>query len=152
MPIIEINHLTKDYGDVRAVDDLSFGIEAGTIAGFLGPNGSGKTTTLRSLLSLVTPSEGSATIGGKPYGELRDPLREVGAMLEAAAHPARSARNHLRVLAAEARVPRSRVDELLQLVELGGAASRRVGGFSLGAPAPRSGRRADRGPGDPGSR
>jgi ABC-2 type transport system ATP-binding protein len=132
MPIIEINQLTKDYGDVRAVDDLSFAVEAGTIAGFLGPNGSGKTTTLRSLLSLVTPSVGSATIGGKAYGELRDPLRQVGAMLEAAAHPARSARNHLRVLAAEARVPRSRVDELLDLVELGSAAGRRVGEFSLG--------------------
>jgi ABC-2 type transport system ATP-binding protein len=132
MSIIEINHLTKHYGAVRAVDDLSFSIEAGTIAGFLGPNGSGKTTTLRSLLGLVTPSVGGATFGGKEYAELREPLREVGAMLEAAAHPARSARNHLRILAAEARVPRSRVDELLALVELTGAARRKVGGFSLG--------------------
>jgi ABC-2 type transport system ATP-binding protein len=132
MTIIEVDHLTKDYGDVRAVDDLSFAIEAGTIAGFLGPNGSGKTTTLRSLLGLVTPTVGRATFGGKGYAELREPLREVGAMLEAAAHPARSARNHLRILAAEARVPRSRVDELLALVELTGAAGRKVGGFSLG--------------------
>jgi ABC-2 type transport system ATP-binding protein len=132
MSIIEINHLTKDYGAVRAVDDLSFEVEAGTIAGFLGPNGSGKTTTLRSLLGLVAPTGGSTTIAGRPYRELRDPLREVGVMLEAATHPARSARNHLRVLAAEAGVPRSRVDELLDLVELGGAAGRKVGGFSLG--------------------
>jgi ABC-2 type transport system ATP-binding protein len=132
MSLIEVTCLTKDYGPVRAVDDLSFKIEAGVIAGFLGPNGSGKTTTLRSLLGLVTPTAGAATIAGRPYRELRDPLHEVGVMLEAAAHPARSARGHLRVVAAEARVPRSRVDELLDLVELRGAADRKVGGFSLG--------------------
>ena len=132
MSVIEVSRLTKDYGAVRAVDDLSFKVEAGVIAGFLGPNGSGKTTTLRSLLGPVAPTAGSATIAGRPYRELRDPLREVGALLEAAAHPARSARSHLRVVAAEARVPRSRVDELLDLVELRGAAERKVGGFSLG--------------------
>jgi ABC-2 type transport system ATP-binding protein len=132
MPLIVIQNLVKHYGPVRAVDDLSFGVEAGTITGFLGPNGSGKTTTLRALLGLLTPTSGSATIGGRPYGALTAPLREVGAMLEAAAHPSRSARDHLRILAAEARVPRSRVDELLGLVELDGAANRRVGGFSLG--------------------
>ena len=132
MSVIEVSRLTKDYGAVRAVDDLSFNVQAGVIAGFLGPNGSGKTTTLRSLLGLVAPTAGAATIAGRPYRELRDPLREVGALLEATAHPARSARSHLRVVAAEARVPRSRVDELLDLVELRGAAERKVGGFSLG--------------------
>jgi ABC-2 type transport system ATP-binding protein len=133
MSVIEINHLAKRFGDVRAVDDLSFAIEAGTVAGFLGPNGSGKTTTLRTLVGLVAPTAGGATINGRPYRDLRYPLREVGALLEAsAAHPARTARNHLRVLAAEARVPRSRVDELLELVDLGAAADRRAGGFSLG--------------------
>jgi ABC-2 type transport system ATP-binding protein len=132
MPLIEITNLTKDYGDVRAVDDLSFGVEAGVITAFLGPNGSGKTTTLRSLLGLVAPTSGTATIDGRAYAGLAAPLHVVGAMLEASAHPARSARNHLRVLAAEARVPASRVDELLALVELEGAADRRAGGFSRG--------------------
>jgi ABC-2 type transport system ATP-binding protein len=132
MPLVEIRDLIKDYGQVRAVDGLSFGVEPGTITGFLGPNGSGKTTTLRALLGLLTPTSGSATIAGRPYRELAAPLREVGAMLEAAAHPARTARNHLRILAAEASVPRTRVDELLALVELSAAADRRVGGFSLG--------------------
>jgi ABC-2 type transport system ATP-binding protein len=132
MSIIHISHLTKDYGSVRAVDDLSFRIEAGVIAGFLGPNGSGKTTTLRSLLGLIAPTAGATAIAGCPYRDLREPLREVGVMLEASAHPARTARNHLRVRATEAGVPRSRVDELLDLVELRGAADRKVGGFSLG--------------------
>ena len=132
MPLIEIQNLVKHYGAIRAVDDLSFGVEPGTITGFLGPNGSGKTTTLRALLGLLSPTSGSATIAGRPYRALAAPLREVGAMLDAAAHPSRSARNHLRILAAEASVPRSRVDEMLALVELGGAADRRVGGFSLG--------------------
>jgi ABC-2 type transport system ATP-binding protein len=132
MPLIEIRNLVKHYGAIRAVDDLSFGVESGTITGFLGPNGSGKTTTLRALLGLLTPTSGSATIGGRPYRALAAPLREVGTMLEAAAHPSRSARNHLRILAAEASVPASRVEEMLRLVELDGAAKRRVGGFSLG--------------------
>jgi ABC-2 type transport system ATP-binding protein len=132
MTQIEVNHLTKDFGPVRAVDDLSFVIEPGKIVGFLGPNGSGKTTTLRSLLGLVTPTSGSATIGGAPYSALADPLREIGAMLEAAAHPARSARNHMRVVAAEARIGLERVDLLLDLVGLSEASSRKVGGFSLG--------------------
>jgi ABC-2 type transport system ATP-binding protein len=132
MPLIEVQNLVKHYGDVRAVDDLSFGVESGTITGFLGPNGSGKTTTLRALLGLLTPTSGTATIGGRSYRALAAPLREVGAMLEAAAHPSRSARNHLRILSAEASVPRTRVEEMLRLVELDGAADRRVGGFSLG--------------------
>ena len=132
MPIISIQNLTKDFGPVRAVDDLSFDIDEGKVVGFLGPNGSGKTTTLRSLVGLVTPTTGSATINGLPYARLSDPLTQVGVMLEAASHPARSARNHLRVLAAEGGIPLSRADELLELVDLGDAAGRRSGGFSLG--------------------
>src|SRR4051812_44679547 len=132
MSLIHIDHLVKDFGAVRAVDDLTFTIDSGTIAGFLGPNGSGKTTTLLSLLGLVRPTSGTATIDGRPYAELTQPVRELGAMLEATAHPARTARNHLRVLAAGAGVPRSRADELLDLVELTPAADRRAGGFSLG--------------------
>ena len=116
MPIISIQNLTKDFGAVRAVDDLSFDIDEGKVVGFLGPNGSGKTTTLRSLVGLVTPSSGTATIHGVPYAELEAPLSQIGVMLEAASHPARTARNHLRVLAAEARVPRSRADEMLENV------------------------------------
>jgi ABC-2 type transport system ATP-binding protein len=132
MSLIQIDHLVKQFGEVRAVDDLTFGVDAGQIVGFLGPNGSGKSTTLRALLGLVTPTSGTATIDGRPYAALDRPLHEVGAMLEAAAHPARTARGQLRVLAAEAGVPASRVDELLELVELGHAADRRAGGFSLG--------------------
>jgi ABC-2 type transport system ATP-binding protein len=132
MPLIDIQHLTKDYGTVRAVDDMTFGVESGAITAFLGPNGSGKTTTLRSLLGLVTPTSGTATIDGRPYTALAEPLRVVGAMLEATAHPARTARGNLRVLATEAGVPASRATELLRLVELEGAADRRAGGFSLG--------------------
>jgi ABC-2 type transport system ATP-binding protein len=131
-PVIAIHNLTKDFGPVRAVDDLSFGTDEGKVLGFLGPNGSGKTTTLRSLVGLVTPTSGTTTINGAPYEELHDPLSEVGVMLEATAHPARTARDHLRVIAAEARVPATRGDELLELVDLGAAARRRVGGFSLG--------------------
>ena len=131
-PVIEIRDLTKVYGDVRAVDHLSFTVEAGTITGFLGPNGSGKSTTLRALLGLVAPTNGTATIAGRRYRDLADPLGQVGAMLEATAHPARSARNHLRAFALEARRPRRRVQELLDLVELSAAADRRVGGYSLG--------------------
>ena len=130
--IIQISHLTKDFGPLRAVEDLSFDIQAGSIVGFLGPNGSGKTTTLRALLGLVEPTSGTAHVDGRPYRELHDPLRRVGVMLEAAAHPSRSAQAHLRVLAAEAGMPASRVQELLALVELEHAARRKVGGFSLG--------------------
>ena len=132
MSIISIQNLTKDFGPVRAVDDLSFDIDEGKVVGFLGPNGSGKTTTLRSLVGLVTPTSGTATINGLPYAQLSDPLTQVGVMLEAASHPARTARNHLRVLAAEGGLPLSRADELLELVDLSGAAGRRSGGFSLG--------------------
>jgi ABC-2 type transport system ATP-binding protein len=132
MSIIAIQNLTKDFGPVRAVDDLSFDIDEGKVVGFLGPNGSGKTTTLRSLVGLVTPTTGTAVINGVPYTELHDPLSQIGVMLEAASHPARTARNHLRVLAAEGGIPLSRADEMLKLVDLEGAARRRSGGFSLG--------------------
>ena len=132
MSIISIQNLTKDFGPVRAVDNLSFDIDEGKVVGFLGPNGSGKTTTLRSLVGLVTPTSGTATINGLPYAQLSEPLTQVGVMLEAASHPARTARNHLRVLAVESGIPTSRADEMLELVDLGDAAGRRSGGFSLG--------------------
>ncbi len=131
-PVIEIHGFTKDYGAVRAVDDLSFAVAPGTITGFLGPNGSGKSTTLRALLGLVAPTEGSVLIAGRPYRELTDPLGQVGAMLEASAHPSHSGRNHLRAIAIHTRRPRRRVEELLDLVELTSAADRRVAGYSLG--------------------
>ncbi len=130
--ILEVGELSKDYGSVRAVDRLSFTVQEGRIAGFLGPNGSGKTTTLRILVGLVSPTSGTATVKGHQYRDLALPQREVGTVLEAAAHPGRTARNHLRVLATEARVPPSRVEEVLDLVELQGAGDRRVSGFSLG--------------------
>ena len=133
MLTIAVHRLTKDFGGVRAVKDLSFTVEPGTVAGFLGPNGSGKTTTLRALLGLVAPTRGQALLGGLPYARLPHPGRQVGAVLEARAfHAGRSARDHLRVVATEARLPRRRVDEVLELVRLTDAADRRAGGFSLG--------------------
>jgi ABC-2 type transport system ATP-binding protein len=130
---IEVSHLTKTFGQVRAVDDLSFTVRPGRVTGFLGPNGAGKTTTLRMLLGLVSPTAGSATIGGRRYSELDRPMRTVGAALEAADfHPGRTALDHLRVYAPHAGVPDSRAAEVLDLVGLGAAARRRVGGFSLG--------------------
>ena len=131
--MIEVEHLTKRYRQATAVDDLSFRIPRGRITGFLGPNGAGKTTTLRVLLGLVLPTSGRATVGGRRYRELDAPLRTVGAVLEASNyHPARSGRNHLRVLATAAGIARSRVDEVIAEVELSGAARRRMGGYSLG--------------------
>ena len=133
MAVITIEGLTKRFGDVVAVDDLSFEVDQGTVVGFLGPNGAGKTTTLRTLLGLVTPTAGTARIDGKPYRELLDPVRHVGAVLEASSfHPGRSARNHLRVVATAAGLPLARADEVLGQVGLAEAARRRVGGFSLG--------------------
>jgi len=118
---------------VLAVDRLSFEVGPGTVTGFLGPNGAGKTTTLRMLLGLVAPTSGTATIDGRPYRELADPLRRVGAVLEAGGfHPGRSARDHLRVLAKAAGLPAGRVGEVLEQVGLAAAGRRRVGGFSLG--------------------
>ena len=125
--------LTKRFGDITAVDDLSFDLDAGSVTGFLGPNGAGKTTTMRMLLGLAEPDHGRALVFGRPFAELARPGTRVGAVLEAAdLHPGRSARDHLRVLAEVASVPRSRVDEVLALVDLNGAADRRVKGYSLG--------------------
>ena len=130
---IETVGLTKRYADVTAVDDLTFRVREGSVTGFLGPNGAGKTTTLRMVLGLARPSAGEATIAGRRYVDLDDPARTVGANLEiAGAHPGRSGRNHLRALAAMAGLPRSRVEEVLRLVELDQAADRRAGKYSLG--------------------
>ena len=130
---IEIHDLTKRYGKTLAVEGLSFHVGEGRIVGFLGPNGAGKSTTLRSLLGLIRPTSGHTLIEGKPFLECADPARTVGAVLEVgAAHPGRSGRNHLRTLALASNVPRSRVEEVLEMVDLTGAANRRVGGYSLG--------------------
>jgi ABC-2 type transport system ATP-binding protein len=130
---IVVDHLTKQYPKVRAVDDLSFTVESGRVTGFLGPNGAGKTTTLRMLLNLVTPTHGTATIGGTRYADLHEPIRHVGAVLEASsAHKGRTGRNHLRVVCAAAGLPASRADEALELVGLTPAAKRKFKGYSLG--------------------
>jgi ABC-2 type transport system ATP-binding protein len=132
-PAIVADGLTKLYGAVTAVDDLSFEVRPGAITGFLGPNGAGKTTTLRMVLGLARPTAGSATILGQPFAELPDAARSVGANLEICGlHPGRSGRNHLRALAAFAGLPASRVDEVLDLVEMREAANRRAGGYSTG--------------------
>jgi ABC-2 type transport system ATP-binding protein len=131
--VLEISSLTKRFGSTLAVDGLSFSAGEGRILGFLGPNGAGKTTTLRSLLGLTVPTSGSATVEGRPYRELPDPVSVVGAVLEGPQfHPGRTGRNHLRVLAAAAGLPDSRVDDMLRLVELDGAGGKRVKGYSLG--------------------
>jgi ABC-2 type transport system ATP-binding protein len=133
MAAIEIQGLTKRFGEVVAVEDLSFSVPRGTVTGFLGPNGAGKTTTLRMLLGLVEPTDGTATIEGRPYRELTDPLHRVGAILEASNfYPGRTGRNHLRVHAVAGGIDATRIDAVLELVGLTGAAGRRVGGFSLG--------------------
>jgi len=133
MSAITISHLTKRYGPVLAVDDLSFDVHPGKVTGFLGPNGSGKTTTLRILLGLATPTSGSATIGGLAYHQLPDPARQIGAALDSNTfHPGRSATQHLKIIATAAGLPHRRVGEVLDLVGLSDAASRRVGGYSMG--------------------
>ena len=130
---IIVSGLTKQYKTVRAVDNLSFTVEPGRVTGFLGPNGAGKTTTLRMLLNLVTPSAGTATIGGSRYADLADPLRTVGAVLEASsAHKGRTGINHLRVICAAAGLPKERADEALALVGRSPAAKRKFKGYSLG--------------------
>ncbi|MGH2871021.1 MAG: ABC transporter ATP-binding protein [Solirubrobacteraceae bacterium] len=130
---IEARGLTKRFGDVLAVENVTFTVKRGSVVGFLGPNGAGKTTTLRMLLGLISPSAGSATINGRPYRQLPAPQRAVGAVLDSSsAHPGRTARNHLCVHALATGAPPSRVAEVLDLVELTEAAGRRVGGFSLG--------------------
>ncbi|TFD35363.1 ABC transporter ATP-binding protein [Cryobacterium sp. TMT1-19] len=131
--VIEFSNITKTFGSVTAVDNLSFTVEPGRVTGFLGPNGAGKTTTLRMLLGLVTPTSGTATIDGIRYRDLPRPLQTVGAALEAASfHPGRSARNHLAVYAIAAGLPSAHIDAVLHTVGLGAHGAQRVGGFSLG--------------------
>jgi ABC-2 type transport system ATP-binding protein len=131
--VIEVEGLTKRFGSTLAVDDLTFTVQSGTITGFLGPNGAGKSTTMRAILGLVHPTAGTTSVLGKPYPELEHPVRRVGVLLETFdAHPGRSGRNHLRVLAVAGGIPRSRVDEVLAMVDMSTAARRRVKGYSLG--------------------
>ena len=133
MDSIEISGLTKRYGDTTAVDDLTFTVSPGRVTGFLGPNGAGKSTTMRLVLGLDRPDAGIATIGGTRYADLAEPMRRVGALLEARAlHPGRTARNHLRYLAYSQGIAPARVEEMLELVGLADVADKRVGGFSLG--------------------
>jgi ABC-2 type transport system ATP-binding protein len=133
MSTIAVKVLTKRYGTVTAIDDLTFQLAPGRITGFLGPNGAGKSTTIRLLLGLARPTAGRATINGHPYAELRDPLRQVGALIDPNVfHPGRSGRTALRITARPARIPDQRVEEVLHLTGLGGAAHRRAGSYSLG--------------------
>jgi ABC-2 type transport system ATP-binding protein len=133
MTDIAVLGLTKQFGTVRAVDGLTFQVPAGQITGFLGPNGAGKTTTLRIILGLARPTSGRALIGGTPYHQLRQPRREVGAVLETTGfHPGRRGRDHLRIAAQIGELPARRVDEVLDQVQLTDAADRRVRGYSLG--------------------
>jgi ABC-2 type transport system ATP-binding protein len=131
--MIEVRGLTKQYGNVRAVDGLTFDVQPGKVTGFLGPNGAGKSTTMRMILGLDRPTAGSALVGGRPFASLAEPLRAAGALLEAGAvHPGRSGRDHLRVAARTNGLPLRRVDEVVEQVGLGPAARRRVKSYSLG--------------------
>jgi ABC-2 type transport system ATP-binding protein len=131
--VIEVRGLTKRYGDVLAVDDLSFDVQPGKVTGFLGPNGAGKSTTMRMVLGLDRPTSGQALVHGRPFATLPEPLREVGALLDpGAVHPGRTGRAHLRVAARTNGVPLRRVDEVIEEVGLGRAARRRIKGYSLG--------------------
>ncbi|AVH60159.1 MULTISPECIES: ABC transporter ATP-binding protein [Streptomyces] len=133
MTSIDVQDLTKEYGGKRAVDHLTFSVLPGRVTGFLGPNGAGKSTTMRLVLGLDRPSSGTATVGGRPYATLHEPLRHVGALLDAqAAHGSRTARDHLRALAASNRIPERRVDEVLEEAGLASVARRRVKTYSLG--------------------
>jgi ABC-2 type transport system ATP-binding protein len=130
---IEVRRLTKRYGSTLAVDDLSFDVNPGIVTGFIGPNGSGKTTTMRLILGLAGPTSGEVTVGGRLYRDLPAPLREVGALIDAkAVHPSRTAYHYLLALAQSNAIAASRVDEVLGLVGMEGVAGKRVGGFSLG--------------------
>jgi ABC-2 type transport system ATP-binding protein len=129
---IVFTQITKHYGAVAALQGFSACASSGRVTAFLGPNGSGKTTSMRILLGLASPDSGSATVAGRPYRDLAHPLRTVGAVLDQGFHPRRSARNHLRIIAAQAAVPASRIDTVLDLAGLTEAGSRWVGGFSLG--------------------
>jgi ABC-2 type transport system ATP-binding protein len=132
-PVVVVSSLTKRFGELVAVDDLSFSLPSGTVTGFLGPNGAGKTTTLRLLLGLAEPTGGDVVVFGRRYRDLADPARRVGAVLESNDfHPGRSGRNHLRTLALAAGVPLGRIDEVLGMVELADAGDRRVRTYSLG--------------------
>lgn len=131
--MISVRGLAKQYGPVRAVDDLSFDVEAGSVTGFLGPNGAGKSTTMRVVMGLDRPSAGTALVAGRQYAQLAAPLHHVGALLDAGAmHAGRTARGHLRIAARTNGIPLSRVDEVLNQVGLGAVASRRIRAFSLG--------------------
>jgi ABC-2 type transport system ATP-binding protein len=131
--MIEVERLTKRYGETVAVDDLSFTVEPGRVTGFIGPNGAGKSTTMRLILGLDAPDAGRATVAGRPYATLHQPLREVGSLLDAGdVHPGLRARDHLLWQARSNGLPDSRAGEVLTLVGLEGVARRRVGGFSLG--------------------
>ncbi|MGW6011856.1 ABC transporter ATP-binding protein [Streptomyces sp. NPDC055210] len=133
MTSIDVQELTKEYGTTRAVDRLTFRVEPGRVTGFLGPNGAGKSTTMRLVLGLDRPTSGTATVGGQAYATLEEPLRHVGALLDAqAAHGSRTARDHLRALAASNRLPETRVDEVLAEAGLAAVARRRVKTYSLG--------------------
>ncbi|GGK59946.1 ABC transporter ATP-binding protein [Ornithinimicrobium pekingense] len=130
---ISARGLTKTFGPLRAVDNLTFEVRPGRVTGFLGPNGAGKTTTLRMLLGLIRPTSGEALIGGRRYADIDRPMQVVGSALEATGfHPGRSGRDHLRVLAATHGIPDSRVDELLELVGIPAAARKRAGAYSMG--------------------
>ncbi len=130
---ISLRGLTKRYGDRTAVDDLTLDVRPGVVTGFLGPNGAGKTTTMRTILGLAAPTSGTALVNGRRYAELNQPLRTVGALLDASAvHPARSGVNHLRAIALTQQIPRLRVDEVLALTGMTDAARRRTGTYSLG--------------------
>ncbi len=132
-PVVTVKALTKRFGRLVAVDELTFSLRSGTVTGFLGPNGAGKTTTLRLLLGLAEPTAGEALVFGRPYRDLDDPAGRVGAVLESSDfHPGRSGRDHLRSLALGAEIPPARVEEVLALVELEAAADRRVKTYSLG--------------------
>ncbi len=132
-PVIEVTGLTKRFGEVVAVDDLSFAVKPGRVTGFLGPNGAGKTTTLRLILGLLKPTSGHTTVAGRPYSELDDPSGMVGSFIDAGGfHPGRRGRDALRVIAAATGVTTARVDEVLEIVGLTGAAGRRVGTYSTG--------------------
>jgi ABC-2 type transport system ATP-binding protein len=131
--MIEIQNLSKRYGDKLAVDNVTFTARPGIVTGFLGPNGAGKSTTMRMIMGLDRPTSGTATINGVAYTRLRDPLRQVGALLEAkAVHTGRSAFNHLLAMAATHGIPKRRVDEVIHMTGLESVAKKRVGGFSLG--------------------
>ncbi len=133
MTSIDVSDLTKEYGRTRAVDGLTFSVRPGRVTGFLGPNGAGKSTTMRVVLGLDRPTSGTAGIGGRPYATIEEPLRHVGALLDAqAATGSRKARDHLRILAATARIPARRVDEVLERAGIAGVAQRRIRTFSLG--------------------